>query len=224
MTKKLNRDESDLINEIGKLVAEQKKQSTHAKKQNLLSAEQLQQNQLKMEQTERLYLLEKSKLQPKFKLSVTEFLLCEPDFMADPEQASEAKFLTDLGIKVDERVLRFQVSVVEKGEYLRPRLVIKRGHQKNGKDLALCMNERLYFLSFNALSSKKDYDAFDTFWVYQDQTTLPVLQKFHVSQQKDSKLTRWNAAHQDTVYALAKHAAKTLNSAKGCSELFGNRF
>ena len=214
---------SDLTNEMSKLVAEQKKQSKHSKKQIRLAKEQIQQSQLKIEQTERLYLLEKSKLQPKFKLSVTEFLLCKPDFMADPEQASEAKFLTDLGVEIDERVLRFEISVVEKGQYLRPRLIITREQSEDGKDLAYSMAERLYFLPFNMLSNKSDYDAFDTYWVYHDQTTLPVIQKYHVSQQKGSKLTRWNATHEDTVFALTKHSSESFNSSQACQQIFSHR-
>ena len=216
--------QNDLTKEMSKLVAEQKKQSKHSKKQIRLAKEQIQQSQLKIEQTERLYLLEKSKLQPKFKLSVTEFLLCKPDFMADPEQASEAKFLTDLGVEIDERVLRFEISVVEKGQYLRPRLIITREQSKNGEDLAYSMAERLYFLPVSMLSNKSDYDAFDTYWVYHDQTTLPVIQKYHVSQQKGSKLTRWSATHEDTVFALAKHSPESFNSSRACQQVFDNRF
>ena len=229
MTNKSDKKQSDLASEMSKLVAEQRKQSKHFQEQNRLAQEQIEQSQLKIEQTERLYLLEKSKLQPKFKLSVTEFLLCEPDFMADPEQASEAKFLTDLGASINARVLRFQISVLEKGQYLRPRLVISRDEKANdkglnGEDLAFSMSERLYFLPFDLLSNKNDLNAFSMFWIYHDQTTLPVIQKYIVNRQQNSKLKRWNVAHEDTVFALAKHSSESLSVAADCNKLFENRF
>ena len=213
----------DLTNEMSKLVAEQKKQSKHFKKQNRLAQQQIEQSQLKIEQTERLYLLEKSKLQPKFKLSVTEFLLCSPDFMADPEQAVEAQFLTDLGVNVDDRVLRFQMTVVEKGQYLRPHLVVARKQTQDKNDNAFAMSGLLYFLPFNMLADDTGDDAFDVFWVYRDQTTLPVVQKYRVSQRQSTKLTRWDVMHIDTVFALAKDSPETLNSSLGCEKLFGDR-
>ena len=224
MTKHFEKNDSDLIDALDRFIAEQKQQNKHSTKRNALSQQKLQLDQLRLDQAERLYLLEKSKLQASFKLSVTEFLLCEPNFMVDPEQAGEAKFLTDLGVEIDERVLRLQVTVVQKGQILRPRLVIKNNHKKNSDDLAFAMSEKLYFLPVKRLCEGVSTQAFDAYWVYHDQTTLPVLQKYRISQQQDSSLARWNVVHEDTVFALAKHSLDTLNLSDGCQSLFDDRF
>lgn len=224
MAKQHQQDLDDLTHQIAKLASAQKKHLKHLKTRNHLAKAQINQDSLKFEQTERLYLLEKSKLQPKFKLNVTEFLLCEADFMNDPEQAGEAKFLADRGIEVDERILRFQVNLEHKGQYLRPRLIISRDNIDSDDDLAFSMHDRLYFLPFSELSNSAQHSAFDAYWVYQDQTTLPVIQKHRITQQKDSSLMRWNAVHEDTVFALSKRPSRSFTSSESCRQLFQNRF
>ena len=148
MADKHKTSETQLVGKIDDLVKHQKKRNKLAKRQNQIAEAQLAQSQYTFEQTERLYLLEKSKLQPKFSLQVTEFLLCEPDYMNDPEQAGEAKFLTDHDIAVDERVVRFQINVIEKGQHLRPRLVVTRTGVNKEDDLAMALTGKLYFLPF----------------------------------------------------------------------------
>ena len=224
MTKKSIENVQDIALQIDGLIKAQEKHVKHLKKQNRLARSQIEQDSLRFEQAERLYLLEKSKLQPSFKLTVTEFLLCEADFMNDPEQAGEAKFLKDLGIEIDERVLRFQVNLEEKGQYLRPRLVIDRDDIKNDYDLAFSMHDRLYFLPFSRLSDNSNQSTFDAYWVYQDQTTLPVIHKYSITQQKESSLMRWNAFHEDTVFGLTKQKSKSFNSSEACKLLFDNRY
>ena len=227
MTKKSKEDVQDIALQLESLVKAQKKHIKHLKQKNRLARSKIEQDSLRFEQTERLYLLEKSKLQPSFKLSVTEFLLCEADFMNDPEQAGEAKFLKDLGIEIDERVLRFQVNLEEKGQYLRPHLVIDRDDIENDHDLhdlAFSMHDRLYFLPFSRLSDNSNKSAFDAYWVYQDQTTLPVIQKYSIAQQKESSLMRWNAVHEDTIFGLTKQKSKSFNSSETCKVLFNKRY
>jgi len=169
--------------------------------------------------------------------------------MNDPEQAGEAKFLKDLGVKIDERVLRFQVNLEQKGQYLRPRLIIDpdiiesdiiesegavtesvvnegagKHNTESNHDLAVSMHDRLYFLPFKQLSENTQHNAFHVYWVYQDQTTLPVIQKYSITQQKNSSLMRWNAVHEDTVFALSKQKPESFNSAEKCKLLFENRY
>lgn len=224
MTHDKQSEKNQLAAKIEELIAAQKKRNKLAKKQNKLAAAELKHKQYTFEQTERLYLIEKSKLQPIFKLQVTEFLLCEPDYMNDPEQAGEAKFLTDLGFEIDERILRFQVNLVEKEPYLRPRLIVSQINNKADEDFAFSLTDKLYFLPFNLLSMNAEETAFDVYFVYQDQTTLPVIQRHRVSQRPGSSLMRWNATHEDTVFSVNKKSLNSLNSAEGCARLFEDRF
>ena len=217
-------EQYQLTAKIEELIAAQKRRNKLAKKQNKLAAAELKHKQYTFEQTERLYLIEKSRLQPKFKLNVTEFLLCEPDYMNDPEQAGEAKFLTDLGFDIDERILRFQISLVEKENYLRPRLIVGQTNNKTDDDYAFSLTDKLYFLPFDLLSMTPRKTAFDCFFVYQDQTTLPVVQRYRASQRPGSSLMRWNASHEDTVFSFSKDSLASLSSAVGCASLFADRF
>ena len=217
-------EQYQLTAKIEELIAAQKRRNKLAKKQNKLAAAELKHKQYTFEQTERLYLIEKSRLQPKFKLNVTEFLLCEPDYMNDPEQAGEAKFLTDLGFDIDERILRFQISLVEKENYLRPRLIVGQTNNKTDDDYAFSLTDKLYFLPFDLLTMTTRKTTFDCFFVYQDQTTLPVVQRYRVSQRPGSSLMRWNASHEDTVFTISKDSLASLSSAVGCASLFADRF
>lgn len=224
MTDNKQNQENQLAIKIKKLISAQKKRNKLAKRHNKLAEAQLEHQKNAFEQTERLYLIEKSKLQPRFKLNVSEFLLCEPNYMNDPEQAGEAKFLTDLGFKVDERILRFHVNVIEKEPYLRPRLLVGQKENERDNDFAFSLTDKLYFLPFDLLSTKADETAFDVYFVYQDQTTLPIVQRHRISQQQGSSLMRWNSAHEDTVFTLSKQTLSNLDSAEGCALLFKNRF
>ena len=96
------------------------------KKRNLLIKKQIHQSELDYQQAERLYLIEKSKLQPSFKLLATEFLLNEPDFVNDPEHAMEANFLVENGFKVDQRVLRFKLTISGDNPFMRLSLVTRK--------------------------------------------------------------------------------------------------
>jgi len=87
-----------------------------ARKRNRLAKRQYRQSVLDFEQAERQH------LQPSFRIKVTEFLTCAPDAMADPEQAVEAKYLSEHGIAVDELVLRLKIDVKGDAEYMRPYL------------------------------------------------------------------------------------------------------
>ncbi len=181
------------------------------------------QSLLAYEQTERLYLLEKSKLQPSFTLSVTEFLLCEPDFMNDPEQASEAQFLTGQGIKSEERVVRFRFSVKGGADYLRPSLVLGLKDEQKFDDCAFAMNELLYFAPVDRLKFVKDSDSFVVYFVYRDKTSLPIVLKYRISKREGSSLLRWETDHLDTIYGMTHHRLSLLKKFTGCEALFADR-
>ncbi len=181
------------------------------------------QSLLAYEQTERLYLLEKSKLQPSFTLSVTEFLLCEPDFMNDPEQASEAQFLTGQGMKSEERVVRFHFSVKGGADYLRPSLVLGLKGDQKFDDCAFAMNELLYFAPVDRLKFVKDSDSFVVYFVYRDKTSLPIVLKYRISKREGSSLLRWETDHLDTIYGMTHHRLSLLKQFTGCEALFADR-
>ncbi len=214
--------ESLLEDYLKQTLAQQKKANKHAKKRNTLAKRELTQTALNYEQAERLYLLEKSKLQPSFKLSVTEFLLCEPSSMNDPEQSAEAHFLSQHSVCTDERVLRFSVNMKAGGNYLRPHLVIQRDDITAEDDLALPLHDLLYFLPHHQLSSNEHLETFVVYFIYADQTTLPVLHKYQVTQSPDDDLRRWNAVHVDTVYAMSHHKHIEFAKAQDCAALFKN--
>lgn len=201
----------------------QKKRIKQAKKSNKLAKKQYQQSLLAYEQTERQYLLEKSRLQPSFRLSVTEFLLCEPDFVNDPEQAGEAQFLSKLGVDVDERVLRFRLHVKGAAEYLRPSLVLALVGQDELDEQAYSMTELLYFMSANRMITRNKSSSFEFYFVYRDKTTLPVVLRYRASKRRDSALLRWEVEHVDTVYAMSQQGLSELKSSKGCRALFADR-
>ncbi|GAA6138119.1 hypothetical protein NBRC116583_18660 [Arenicella sp. 4NH20-0111] len=178
------------------------------------------QSLLAYEQTERLYLLEKSKLQPSFTLSVTEFLLCEPDFMNDPEQATEAQFVLQCGLEIDERILRFTLNVSGGAEYLKPSFVVAQTETSKLDDRAFAMSETLYFLPVRSVSLPRMPDSFLAYFVYRDRTTMPVILKYHICREESSQLLRWEAHHQDTVFAMSHVNISALSNADDCAKLF----
>lgn len=200
-----------------------KQSNKHARKRNRLAKRQHEQLVLNYEQAERQYLIEKSRMQPKFRLSVTEFLMCEPDFMNDPEQASEAKYLADFGVGVDARVLRIKVDVKGDMEYMRPSIIIEKSKNNDADERAYAMTELIYFVPVASIELSGSDNSSTAYLVYRDKTTLPVVHKYRLTQQLDSALRRWEAVHLDTVYATSHKNLSTLNSSMGCAELFAGR-
>lgn len=219
----LNNDE--LRHYFDKALSVAEKNNLLAEERNRLVERQYQQSVLNYEQAERQYLIEKSRMQPTFRLVISEFLMCEPDFMNDPEQASQAKYLNGFGVAIDERVLRIKVNVKGDAEYMRPSLVVSKtdsaGHTTD--DRAYAMTDLIYFIEVGSLElSKSDSSAF-AYLVYRDKTTLPVIHKYRLRQQEDVALRRWDAMHVDTVYATSLKSLSTLNTANGCARLFSDR-
>lgn len=198
------------------------KSNKHARKRNRLAKREYQQSVLNYEQAERQYLLEKSSIQPSFRLSVTEFLTCEPDFVNDPEQASEAKYLSDLGMGVDERVLRVRVRVAGEADYMRPTIVMETLAEGEADERAHSMTELLYFMPVAHLDTTTTAGSM-VYLVYRDKTTLPVIHKFLLKQQHGSALSRWDTVHLDTAYAMSHKSQSRFNRSSACAALFSDR-
>ncbi len=203
------------------IAKELKKANKHARKRNKLMTKQYQQSLLDHELAERRYLIEKSALQPKFTLVVTEFLTCEPDFVNDPEQASEAKFLADHGVGAEQQALRFRVEAKGGADYMRPNIVIKQlGEQADER--AYCMSERTFFIDVASLDLSESATSTVAYFVYRDRTTLPVVHKYRLNQRTGSALLRWDATHVDTVYVKSDQMSAPINTSDECAELFKN--
>jgi len=222
MSDKSSEELSTLASKIDDALALFKEHNKHARKRNRLAKKQYQQSVLNHEQVERQYLIEKSRLQPSFRLSATEFLMCEPDFVNDPEQASEAKFVSGFGIELDERVLRIKLHVKGDAEYMRPNLVIPRSNEQQGDEHAYAMSELIYFVDVDSVQVSKA-GSLDVYLVYQDKTTLPVIHKYQLVQRNDSTLPRWDASHVDTVYAASHKNVLSYKNSAGCEALFADR-
>lgn len=194
----------------------------HARKKNRIAKRQLRQSVLNCEQVERQYLIEKSHLQPRFKLSATEFLTCEPDFLNDPEQATEAKFLCDVGISIDERVLRINLDVKGDAIYMQPSIVIGKAKPVDDEQ-AFDMTGKLYFVSVDQVSVDQSTGVLDVYLVYRDKTTLPVIHKYQLVKRSGSTLLRWDAMHMDTIYVTSHKNLSNLKSAAGCAGFFSKR-
>lgn len=234
MDKKSNKnsDYSALASEIKTLAAGIKKSNKIAAKHYRLAKHQYQQSALNYELAERQYLIEKSALQPRFRLSVSEFLTCEPDFVNDPEQASEAKFLSEFGVANDQRALRIKVHVKGDAPYMRPQIVIKKlpdrgserlDNQALGNDRIYKMTESTYFIDVASMDLTATANSTVAYFVYRDRTTLPVLHKYRLRQRQDSALLRWDAIHLDTLYANSNQDLQGLHTAEGCAALFEGR-
>jgi len=193
------------------------------RKRNRLAKRQYRQSVLDFEQAERQYLIEKAHLQPSFRIKVTEFLTCEPDAMADPEQAVEAKYLSEHGIAVDELVLRLKIDVKGDAEYMRPYLVLTTPSETDVDERAHSMTEFVYFATIERLGGSEIARTFLLYLVYRDKTTLPVVHKYCVSQLKGSTLQRWEVEHIDTAYARSHKNLARFNHSQGCEALFDDR-
>lgn len=209
--------------DVQALVAALNKHNKLALRRNRLAKRQHQQEILNYEQGERRYLLEKSYLQPTFRLSVTEFLSCEPDFMNDPEQASEAKFLAELGVGVDQSVIRMRVHVKGDAEYMRPSIVIPSAQSNVMDERAHSMTDLIYFATVDSINIAEEDESTLLYLVYRDKTTLPVVLKYKLARQLESALRRWDATHLDTVFVTSHRALSRLHSAAGCADLFADR-
>lgn len=232
MSEKDDKQASDLTASFAEdtkaLAAALKKHNKLAVRRNRLAKRQHQQAILNYEQGERRYLLEKSHLQPTFRLAVTEFLSCAPDFMNDPEQASEAKFLAELGVGVDQSVIRMRVHVKGDAEYMRPSIVIPSARissaESNLKDeRAHSMTDLIYFATVDSIDIEEEDQSTLLYLVYRDKTTLPVVLKYKLARQLESALRRWDATHLDTVFVTSHRALSRLHSAAGCAALFADR-
>jgi len=224
MSKKItghnNASALELLNNLSDDVVETLKESNkQARKRNRLAKLQYQQSILDYEQAERKYLIEKSYLQPTFRVSATEFLLCEPDYMNDPEQAGEAKYLTDLGYDIDERVLRLELRVDNEVQYMRPNMVLPRVKSGLNNESMNAMTEHVYFVRVDNLKLS-DSSYVDAYLVYRDKTTLPVIHKYRLTQRQGSALRRWDVVHRDTVYSTARNKQSNLNQSTVCERLF----
>ena len=198
-----------------------------ARQRNRLAKRQHQQSMLDFEQAQRQYLIEKAHLQPSFRMTVTEFLTCEPSSMSDPEQAGEAKYLSDRGIGIDTLVLRFRLDVKGDSEYMRPYLVLHRPSDTGSDQRACSMSELLYFTTLESvgdgLVKAQEKHSFYVYFVYRDKTTLPVVHKYRVSQLQNSGLRRWEVEHVDTAYAKSHKNLARFYSSQGCDKLFSDR-
>lgn len=219
---KNNNEISVLKKDLQQVIETFKESNEHAQRRNELAQKELHQSKLNYEQVERQYLIEKSRLQPIFRLSATEFLSCEPDFLNDPEQATEAKFLADAGIGVDERVLRISMEVTGEGVYMQPSLVI--GKVSNDADeQAMSMTDKLYFITVEQAAIDESNNSLDVYLVYRDKTTLPVIHKYQLVKRSGSTLLRWDPMHMDTYYVSSHTHRNRLKKAEGCAEFFSNR-
>jgi len=222
MTDKNSQQVDDLNTNLKKALTVFKESNKHARKKNIIAKQQLKQSLLNYEQVERQYLIEKSHLQPIFKLSITEFLTCEPDFLNDPEQATEAKFLSGVGIGSDERVLRIQLDVKGDEVYMQPSIVIGKNNPVDDEQ-AFDMTDKLYFVAVEQVTVDQSTKELDVYLVYRDKTTLPVIHKYKLVKRTNSNLLRWDALHLDTVYVSSHKKMPLLKSATGCEGYFINR-
>lgn len=213
----------DLSGTLENVVAQLTDLNKSARKRNRLAKRQLRQDELNYEQLERQYLMEKSNLQPSFKLSVSEFLLSEPDFLSDPEVASEAAYLIDQGFDVEESILRIRVQLIGGGECRRPSLVIARTQSMEPDERVYSMSEGLYFIRLAEINIAKHAPEFISYFVYRDKTTLPVVHKYQVAQLENSTLRRWEVSHLDTIFASSHKGLSALNHSLGCADLFVER-
>lgn len=206
-----------LVTEVHDVAVALHQNNQLARKRNRLAKRQHRQSKLNYEQLERQYLIEKSRLQPIFTLSVTEFLTCEPDFVNDPEQASEVKFLFDRGIGIDQRILRIKVTVKGEAEYMQPSIVVPHINIINDDERAYAMSRLLYFVPLDRIAI--DQASIQAYLVYRDKTTLPVALQYRFDQRLESTLPRWDVEHLNTVYADSNHNLVSLRNIAECRRL-----
>jgi hypothetical protein len=211
-----------LADDITQAMALIKESNQHARKRNKLAKRQHRQSVLDYEQAERQYLIEKSNLQPKFKLSVTEFLTCEPDFVNDPEQASEAKYLSEQGVGLEQRVLRLKLDTKGDADYMRPSIVISNAN-KTADQRAHSMTDLIYFAEVANIMTADEGGCITVFLVYRDKTTLPVIHKFRLTPNHDLALPRWDTVPLDTAFVGSHKDSPSLNSSTACAQFFATR-
>jgi hypothetical protein len=212
-----------IVEHLNELKTLQHKSNGLSQKLNLIKKKQHQQSLLDFEQSERQYLIEKSKLQPSFRLSVSETLSCEPDFVNDPEQASESSFLKAKGVEYDSRVLRLRLDVKGGTEYMHPSIVFLDPEFLEFSGLAHAMSEHVYFISLGDAGAKNNIEHLIVYFVYRDQTALPVVHKYKLKKESSSALQRWHVSKIDKVYAKTHNALMTLETAQECEQLFISR-
>jgi hypothetical protein len=210
------------VSDIAQATALIKESNKHARKRNKLAKRQHRQSVLDYEQAQRQYLIEKSRLQPKFRLSVTEFLTCEPDFVNDPEQASEAKYLSEQGVGLEQRVLRLKLDAKGDAGYMRPSIVISNAN-KTADQRAHSMTDLIYFAEVANIVVADDDGCITVFLVYRDKTTLPVIHKYQLTPNHDLALPRWDAVHLDTAFVGSHKDSPSLNSPTACAQFFATR-
>lgn len=220
-TDQINTDSVRLIAEsLNGLLVAQKKANKISKKQKRIDEKQYRQSLLDFEQSERQYLIEKSNLQPTFRLSATEVLVCEPDFVNDPEQASEASFLLKKDVLVDQRVLRLQLGVKGHADYMHPSLVYSIASEENPNGLAYAFSEHTYFVPIKELGNSNKVNSLTIYFIYKDKTTLPVIHKYHLNKDMTSSLQRWSVSQVNTVYATTADMQSVFVTAHACEALF----
>lgn len=211
-----------LASDISQAMALIEQSNRHARRRNKLAKRQHRQSVLNYEQAERQYLIEKSKLQPKFRLTVTEFLTCEPDFVNDPEQANEAKYLSDQGVAIEQRVLRFKLETKGGADYMRPSIVVRQlGNTSDHRTLS--MTDLIYFVEVAKLDIAESDDCITVFLVYRDKTTLPVIHKYRLTPNHDLALPRWDAVQLDIAYVGSHKDSPRLNNSAACAHFFAAR-
>jgi len=203
MSDKNNKQADTLARYIEQAIPVLKESNKQARKRNRLAKQQYKQSVLNYEQVERQYL--------------------EPDFVNDPEQAGEAKFLADLGVGVDERVLRVKLQVKNDAQYMQPSIVIQKAEQNERDERIIAMSDLLYFMPVNSVYIPEEKPCIDVFFVYRDKTTLPVIHKYQFVQRHDSALLRWDVSHLDTVYVSSHKDLQSFDTAAGCAAFFSSR-
>lgn len=205
---------------LKELLVTQKEANKISKQQKRIDKKQYQQSLLDFEQSERQYLIEKSNLQPIFRVSATEVLVCEPDFVNDPEQASEASFLLAKKVKVEQRVLRLRVETKGHAEYMHPSMVYSIGSEQKSDGLAYAFSEHTYFVPIQELNSRNSVSSIVIYFVYKDRTTLPVIHKYLLTKDMSSALQRWSVTQVNTVYANTAAMQSVFETANACEVLF----
>lgn len=182
---------------------------------NELEKQKYIQTVLDYEQRERQFLIEKSKLQPRFRLKASELLLCEPDFVNDPEQASEASFLVKQGVQIDERVLKLRIESKDSAQYTHPCVLYCFDVQAGGQAYALSSNT--YFIN---LHGAEQSFSMNIYFVYKDSTTLPVIHKYHLMKGFEGALQRWSVEHVDTVFTSTAAKGALINTVESAEAFF----
>lgn len=191
-----------------------------ARKANRMAKKQYQLSLLEYEQRERQYLIEKSALQPTFKVSATEVLVCEPDFVNDPEQASEASFVLANDVGIDHRVLRIRIDAKGDAEYRRPCLFYSINPEQQSNGLAYAFSTNTYFVALEGHNNDVHINSVVIYFVYKDKTTLPVIHQYVLTKDDVSALQRWQVSHQDTVYTTTHSLSLVFDSVSVCESLF----